>query len=615
MFDRKLFIDLNSKIKVTLVLLVSLLFLPGADSEASIIIVAPHQNDAVFGCGGLIYKEVHYKKKDVRIIYVTDGGASPAANGHVSRNKEALAALGHLGVPLENVVFWDLPDGRLMELWAGSEVSGKTGLLKNRLTDMIGNLLSGENIEELYLPHPYDGHSDHTATFLFFNYELSRNKLNGGNGRTKTWCYSVYGVHEKLKPDQEIFISSGRYAKEKAIKEFRSQLSRETIRELVEKLPKRREYFWLNTQRGLDFLGLVEADCLRIGQNMREHGYDVNLGVVLDVSRRNSAAQNPLAGKQRIFSHTPEHVSLLGTAEVKGYVRSGIIPCVKHFPGLGASVADSHSRLPRIESSRDMMDRIDLMPYRDILPSHPAWVMTAHAVYPEIDDLPASLSPVFQTGILRSTLGFRGLIISDELMVMQALNEFLEDGKRTIHGLPVSQAIDRYGLNALKGILAVKAGTDLLLYFTTLHEQNSRDEIVAIRDAICQAVRDRWIIEDRLAESIGRIFEEKIRLYGPEFLGEQAPGVFIDAMSLEEKVAQMMVVDTTGETLFFKKFNCGGVFARKPEVTAEIIASCTIPPFILGQYEGGDRSVPRLKSSIGSPGALGSRYNVLLSDR
>jgi len=530
------------------------------------------------------------------------------------RKAEAVRALGMVGVSKEEISFWDLPDGRLMELWRGIPADSGTRRIKNHLTDSIRLLLAEEQPDELYLPHPLDSHSDHVATFLFFNYVVSMNHLKSGNGNIAVYCYSVYGVHEMIEPDIRVPIQNVLSRKQNALEVYTSQLSFGRIRAVADALPKRYEYFWRPVNTGLEFLGRVAADCERTGRAIREMGYQVNLGVVLDVSREESAERNPLMKKKRIFSSTPEHVSLLGTASAGGYLRSGVIPCLKHFPGLGGGTEDSHLRLPRIDGNPAEMFSTDLVPFKDIAAQHPVWIMTSHAVYPDLDEMPASLSTVIINGILRSKLSFEGVIISDELMVMQALDEFLSSYEKQVHGLTVPEACARYGTNALKGILAIEAGTDLVLYFTSLGNRESRDEILSIRESICHAVRDGWIPVNRIDESLTRLLKQKVSLFGPDFMEGRTVPDYLANLPLERKIEQMMVVDTTTETRFFETFTSGGVFVRNPATVPVIMANSDgIPPFILGQIEGGPMTtVPSGIPAVASPEYLGTRYTALI---
>jgi beta-N-acetylhexosaminidase len=127
----------------------------------------------------------------------------------------------------------------------------------------------------------------------------------------------------------------------------------------------------------------------------------------------------------------------------KGLAANGVLGCGKHFPGLGGGMLDSHAATPRIERDWNELWREDLTPYRALGRDLPM-VMVNHAAYPRIPQAgsqPASLSPFWIDGVLRKKIGYRGLVISDDMEM----------------GGVMSQA----GIETAC-VAAVAAGTDLL---------------------------------------------------------------------------------------------------------------------------------------------------------
>jgi beta-N-acetylhexosaminidase len=165
-------------------------------------------------------------------------------------------------------------------------------------------------------------------------------------------------------------------------------------------------------------------------------GVNINLAPVLDVPR---SPDCPLW--ERSYSTDPEQVARFGLAAVQGYRNGGVLPVVKHFPGLGATELDSHLDLPAAAKGPAQRD-LDLLPFRRAVAAGVPGVMCAHVLVPEWDTLPASLSHVVTTKVLRGQLGFSGLAFTDDL----------EMGAITKHW-PVAQAAK----------LAVAAGQDILL--------------------------------------------------------------------------------------------------------------------------------------------------------
>ncbi len=148
-----------------------------------------------------------------------------------------------------------------------------------------------------------------------------------------------------------------------------------------------------------------------IGAEAAAAGFDVVCAPVLDV--RHPGASDVVG--DRAFATDPATVARLGAAMAAGLMAAGVQPVAKHAPGHGRARADSHAELPHVAG----LDAGDLMPFaaNADLP----WWMTAHVVFDGIDDRPATLSAKLIAGTIRGELGFRGLLISDDL-AMRALS-------------------------------------------------------------------------------------------------------------------------------------------------------------------------------------------------
>ncbi|MBP6514081.1 MAG: beta-N-acetylhexosaminidase [Steroidobacteraceae bacterium] len=122
----------------------------------------------------------------------------------------------------------------------------------------------------------------------------------------------------------------------------------------------------------------------------------------------------------RAFHRDPAVVSELAIAYVSGMRDAGMVATAKHFPGHGAVAADSHVALP--VDRRDFVDLVaELTPYRRLIANGLAGVMAAHVVFPQVDELPASLSRRWIDGVLRGELGFRGCVFTDDLSMAGAV--------------------------------------------------------------------------------------------------------------------------------------------------------------------------------------------------
>lgn len=149
-----------------------------------------------------------------------------------------------------------------------------------------------------------------------------------------------------------------------------------------------------------------------IGENCRSFGFNVDFAPVLDLAFEASRS----VMDSRVVSANPRETIAYAREFLTGLQAAGIMGCGKHFPGLGEGTLDSHRQLPVIEKSRKRLWAEDLLPYRTLRAQLP-FVMISHAAYPQVthDRTPASLSRTWITGILRKRIGYRNLIVSDDL--------------------------------------------------------------------------------------------------------------------------------------------------------------------------------------------------------
>ena len=156
---------------------------------------------------------------------------------------------------------------------------------------------------------------------------------------------------------------------------------------------------------------LVERVGNALGRELRAMNFDIDYAPVLDVD---SNPDNPIIG-DRSFSRDPSQVSLLGSALVQGLQAAGVAACGKHFPGHGDTDLDSHLELPFISHELPRLREIEWPPFRAAMDAGLGAIMTAHVVIESLDSaLPATLSKTV-LDYLRNELGFKGVIISDDL--------------------------------------------------------------------------------------------------------------------------------------------------------------------------------------------------------
>jgi beta-N-acetylhexosaminidase len=149
-----------------------------------------------------------------------------------------------------------------------------------------------------------------------------------------------------------------------------------------------------------------------IGENCRAFGFNLDFAPVLDLAFE--ASRSVLSS--RSVSENPRKVVTYAREFLAGLRAANMFGCGKHFPGLGEGKLDSHHALPMIEKSMKRLWAEDLVPYRTLRRQLPL-AMISHAAYPHVthDRTPASLSRVWITDILRKRIGFRNLIVSDDL--------------------------------------------------------------------------------------------------------------------------------------------------------------------------------------------------------
>jgi beta-N-acetylhexosaminidase len=210
------------------------------------------------------------------------------------------------------------------------------------------------------------------------------------------------------------------------------------------------------------------------GAELRAAHIDISYAPLLDV---HSNPQNPIIG-DRAFGCTPEEVIHNALPYAQGLAEAGVIACAKHFPGHGDTLLDSHLDLPRVQHSVDRLRSLEMAPFVAAIRQGIPMIMTAHVLYTALDpELPASLSPVVVTGWLREALGYRGVIVTDDLE-MRAV-------------------ADHFGIGEA-AVLAVRAGSDVVLVC------NTPDRAREARNALAAAISSGVIGAAAIADAAAR---------------------------------------------------------------------------------------------------------------
>lgn len=215
-------------------------------------------------------------------------------------------------------------------------------------------------------------------------------------------------------------------------------------------------------------------------------GFNVNFAPVVDL---NTNPENPVIGQlERSYSADPNVVTNHAEVVIEEHQQRNILPVIKHFPGHGSAWNDSHVGMADVTET---WDPIELEPYRLLIKQPISFgVMTAHVLNENLDpELPATLSRDIQTGILRDSLNFDGVLFSDDMQM---------DAIRTFYGLEF--AIEK----------AILAGVDVLVFANnSVYQPDIVPEAV---DIIKELINEGVINEERIDQSYQRIMRAKKEL-------------------------------------------------------------------------------------------------------
>ena len=236
-----------------------------------------------------------------------------------------------------------------------------------------------------------------------------------------------------------------------------------------------------------------------IGRELSSLGINCNFAPAVDV---NNNPNNPVIGL-RSFSDDPQTVAKLGVAMIEGMNEYNIATSAKHFLGHGDTATDSHVGLPVVDKSREELEKMELIPFRAAMAAGSDMFMTAHIIYPQIDNtkvisekngeevsIPATLSKKILTDLVRNDMKYDGILITDAMNMAGVSENFGQ---------------------VEASIMAIQAGIDILLMPCQLYNLEELNDLDTIIDGIEQAVAEGKITEDRLNESCQRILSLKER--------------------------------------------------------------------------------------------------------
>ncbi len=226
---------------------------------------------------------------------------------------------------------------------------------------------------------------------------------------------------------------------------------------------------------------LAEDVAFMLGTELAALGINWNFAPVADIAHQ---PDNPSVGARSVGSDQ-QLVSRMVVAQIRGYQCAGVAATVKHFPGLGNTVIDTHDDVAKVAGSLDYLYQRDIQPFRAAIKADVACVMLTHVIYEALDaKLPATLSPRVVKSLLRTKLGYQGAVCTD-CMEMKAITRGFGAGE--------------------SAVLAVLAGVDMPLFSHTRRHQE------AAYEAVLTAARSGRIPQARIDQSVERIHQLKSR--------------------------------------------------------------------------------------------------------
>lgn len=216
---------------------------------------------------------------------------------------------------------------------------------------------------------------------------------------------------------------------------------------------------------------------IKTAKSLKDMGINVNFAPVADVG----------SNDKRSYSTDTNTVIDFVRAATKGYQQENIIYSLKHFPGIGKGKVDSHIDSSSIDVVKEVLMTEDILPFKTIIDENEPndyFILVSHLKYPALDEeYPASLSSKIMTDLLRNKLGYKGIIITDDMEMGAVANH---NDFRSI------------------GVNAVKAGADIVL---VCHEYEHQQEVYL---GLLDAVNSGEISQERIDESVKRIIKVKL---------------------------------------------------------------------------------------------------------
>jgi beta-N-acetylhexosaminidase len=282
-----------------------------------------------------------------------------------------------------------------------------------------------------------------------------------------------------------------------------------------------------------------------IGKELALLGINMNFAPAVDLyTNRDSSLIGP-----RSFGIDPVQAGILGAAFVKGHKAAGVIATAKHYPGHGDTDLDSHGVLPRIDAPFGVLWDRELVPYRIMAKEKLPAVMSGHLAFPhtQAGETPASLSSWFLIDVLRERIGYRGLVITDDLMM---------NGATTFSG-SLSRAAKQ----------ALLAGNDIIMLSKT---PNMYDPVWTF---LLSSMKEEPVFRSRVRDAARRVLEVKLEYLRGDNKVPFAPDLKKVEKDLPDPEGAAFFLDLAARSVTIVK----GDFPLSPEAAGRVL--------LAGQYE------------------------------
>jgi len=285
------------------------------------------------------------------------------------------------------------------------------------------------------------------------------------------------GLIELNRKIREAVLNAGQSAPFISVDEEGGRVSR--LSKIIGKFPAPKELAECDDE-------MVEASFYSMGLKIKELGFNITWAPLLDI---NTNEDNPVIG-DRSFSNDAGRVSKMAKVAMRGLSNAGLLKCGKHFPGHGDTSVDSHISLPSENRTMEELKQRELIPFKMAVDENVDFLMTAHILFTQIEEnLPATFSKQLLKTCLRQELGFKGVVVTDDLN-MEAVKE----------NYSLTQRIE----------LSINGGADILLI-----RDDNFNGLIKFMEQFYRLVASGEILEARIEESLIRVRKVKQKLNFP----------------------------------------------------------------------------------------------------